>query len=337
MDTHTHTHTHTHTPGAVETNTHTHTHLEQWRHTHTHTHTWSSGHTHTHTHTHTWSSGHTHTHTHTWSSGHTHTHLEQWTHTHLEKWTHTHTHLEKWTHTHTHLEQWGADTVAPREQLGVRCLAQVSHLSRGQFLPEQRFEPTTSGYNSNATRPRLPHNSSASLLRSGGIITADSKFTSGYQWLSLILAILEPHIKKKTTNFCELSVQGSSALCCEMKRLNLTIGILDFGVRLYGGSELSKHLSKCLLRMQKIERHPNFFCRTKISETVCKRDWHNVRMYLFFNVRTFRMKICAMTFTPKISCLSECYLLFLCNYLYNLLAISEWKLSTPKLCSVHQF
>ncbi len=92
--------------------------------------------------THTWSSGHarTHTHTHTWSSGHTHTH----THTHLEQWTCTHT------HTHTHTEQWAADTAASGEQLGVRCLAQGSHLSRGQFLPEQRFEPTTSGYKSDA-------------------------------------------------------------------------------------------------------------------------------------------------------------------------------------------
>ncbi len=78
-----------------------------------------------------------------------------------------------------------------------------------------------------------------------------------------LLAILEPHIKK-TTNFCELSVQGSiySALCCEMKWMNLTIANLDFGVRLYGGSELSKKLSKCLLRMrkmQKIEPDPIFF------------------------------------------------------------------------------
>ncbi len=40
-----------------------------------------------------------------------------------------------------------------------------------------------------------------------------------------LLAILEPHIKKKTTSFCELGVQGSlySALCCEMKWMNLTI------------------------------------------------------------------------------------------------------------------
>ncbi len=50
----------------------------------------------------------------------------------------------------THLEQWAADTAAPGEQSGVQCLAQGSHLSRGQFLPELRFEPTTSGYKSNA-------------------------------------------------------------------------------------------------------------------------------------------------------------------------------------------
>ncbi len=50
---------------------------------------------------------------------------------------------------HTHLEQWAADAVAPGEQSGVRCLAQGSHLSRGQFLLEPRFEPTTSGYKFN--------------------------------------------------------------------------------------------------------------------------------------------------------------------------------------------
>ncbi len=44
--------------------------------------------------------------------------------------------------------------------------------------------------------------------------------------------------------------------------MNLTIAILDFGVHLYGGSELSKHLSKCLQRMRKTEKikpDPNFF------------------------------------------------------------------------------
>ncbi len=42
----------------------------------------------------------------------------------------------------------GSRCCAPGEQLGVRCLAQGSHLSRGQFLLEPRFEPTTSGYKS---------------------------------------------------------------------------------------------------------------------------------------------------------------------------------------------
>ncbi len=60
-------------------------------------------------------------------------------------------------HTHT-WNTWTANAAAPGEQLGVRCLAQRSHLSRGQFLPELRFEPTTSGYQSNALSigPGLP-------------------------------------------------------------------------------------------------------------------------------------------------------------------------------------
>ncbi len=39
------------------------------------------------------------------------------------------------THTHTavntHPEQWAANAVVPGEQLGVQCLAQGSHFSRG--------------------------------------------------------------------------------------------------------------------------------------------------------------------------------------------------------------
>ncbi len=40
------------------------------------------------------------------------------------------------------------------EQSGVRCLAQGSHISRGQFLPGPRFEPTTSSYKTNALSTR---------------------------------------------------------------------------------------------------------------------------------------------------------------------------------------
>ncbi len=57
---------------------------------------------------------------------------------------------------HTHLEQSAADDAAPGEQSGVRWLAQGSHLSRGQFLPEPRFEPTTSDYKSDALSTTAP-------------------------------------------------------------------------------------------------------------------------------------------------------------------------------------
>ncbi len=63
--------------------------------------------------------------------------------------------------------------------------------------------------------PILKHRgrSSPSLSRSSGIITGDSKLTSGCQWLSFMLYWrCEPHIKK-TTNFSELSVQGYTMLC----------------------------------------------------------------------------------------------------------------------------
>ncbi len=79
--------------------------------------------------------------------------------------------------THTvvdiHLEQWAANAAAPGEQLGVRCLAQGSHLSRGiewrrecwLFTPPTYnscrtwdSNPRPSGYKSNSLsiRPRLP-------------------------------------------------------------------------------------------------------------------------------------------------------------------------------------
>ncbi len=73
-----------------------------------------------------------------------------------------------------HLEQWAADAVAPREQLGIRCLAQGSHLSRGQSLPEPRFEPTTLGYKSNALSIRA---TTAPEWRMGRLVRNDRKTT----------------------------------------------------------------------------------------------------------------------------------------------------------------
>ncbi len=57
----------------------------------------------------------------------------------------------------THPSAHRLDAAVPGEQLGVQCLAQESHFSCRQFLPEPRFEPTTSGHKSNALsiRPQL--------------------------------------------------------------------------------------------------------------------------------------------------------------------------------------
>ncbi len=55
--------------------------------------------------------------------------------------------------THPSAHTWSSGQLTlrcPLSSLEVRCLAQGSHLSHGQFLPEPRFEPTTSGYKSDA-------------------------------------------------------------------------------------------------------------------------------------------------------------------------------------------
>ncbi len=114
--------------------------------------------------------------------------------------------------------------------------------------------------------------SSPSLSRSSGIITGDSKFTSGCQWLSFMLYWrCEPHIKN--TFLWTQCARIYSALCCDMKWMNLTIAILDFGVCLYGGSELSKHLSQCLLRKQKTKKNKtdpkNFYDEFFLWGSVC--------------------------------------------------------------------
>ncbi len=107
---------------------------------------------------------------------------------------------------HTHLEQWAADAAAPREQLGVRCLAQGSHLSRGQFLPEPRFEPTTSGYKSNALsiRPWLPpswgaHNEKAEAPHvSGGALKC-----------AILISKIHRHWMSETLFTCRLPLCSS--------------------------------------------------------------------------------------------------------------------------------
>ncbi len=62
--------------------------------------------------------------------------------------------------------------------------------------------------------------------------------------------------------------------------MNLSDAILDFGVRLYGGSELSNHLPKCLLRMRKTQNNESwskfFLCRMKVSESQSHATWGRI-------------------------------------------------------------
>ncbi len=44
-------------------------------------------------------------------------------------------------------------------------------------------------------------------------------------------------------------------------------------------------------KTQKIEPDPNLLWWTKVSEAVCKRDFHNVSSYLFFNMKIIWTKI----------------------------------------------
>ncbi len=111
--------------------------------------------------------------------------------------------------------------------------------------------------------------SSTSLLRSSGIVTGDSKFRLLQDVSGSVRCFASDtratYLKKKNrppNSVNSVCKNLHSALCYETKWMNLTIAILDFGIRLYGGSELSKQLSKCLLQVrktQKIAPGPNFF------------------------------------------------------------------------------
>ncbi len=92
---------------------------------------------------------------------------------------------------HTHLEQWAANAVAPGEQLGVRCPAQESHLSCGQFLPEPRFEPTTSGYKSDALSIRTRLQTTAYSFAIKLILKAETLFYISANNPTYILSVLK--------------------------------------------------------------------------------------------------------------------------------------------------
>ncbi len=79
-------------------------------------------------------------------------------------------------------------------------------------------------------------------------------------------------------------------------------------------------------KTQKIEPDLNFLWRMKVSEAVCKRDWHNMRSYLFFNVWIFGTQ-CAMTSSGQNKQLSA---VFLCSGCFRSLCAGCWSLSIIK-------
>ncbi len=131
----------------------------------------------------------------------------------------------------THLEQWAADTAAPGEQLGVRCLAQGSHLSRGQFL-EPRFEPKTSGYKSNALsiRPRLPqkaqHYSQFYKVHPRGIRTQN---TTGFELQRKRLSKIKQCSRHLITSIILMFFSGK--ICPKIVVLNMLVLVQFFSVQ----------------------------------------------------------------------------------------------------------
>ncbi len=74
---------------------------------------------------------------------------------------------------------------------------------------------------------------------------------------------------------------------------------------------------------------PNWL-KTQIHPTAATVCYLSI--YLFFYFCTGAKK--SFFFYFKIPCLIHCYLLFLCNYLWNVPLISEWKLLQSKFCTI---
>ncbi len=56
----------------------------------------------------------------------------------------------------------------------------------------------------------------------------------------------------------------------------------------------------------KTQKRRIFLWQTKVSEAESKRDWHNVRSYLFFNVQKFWTRLCMICCTFAYYCVYIC-------------------------------
>ncbi len=111
------------------------------------------------------------------------------------------------------------------EQSGVRCLAQGSHLSRGQFLPEPRFEPTTSGYKSNALsiRATTAPNRMHYLDRNSDLRRRRREL---YHWATRLDNLILYNLVYSNNFFVELVTYNfvlCSKMSCRSRRLNILV------------------------------------------------------------------------------------------------------------------
>ncbi len=113
--------------------------------------------------------------------------------------------------------------------------------------------------------------------------------------------------------------------------MNLTINILVFGIQ--NCQNTSQNASYGCEKCRKSNPIWIFLWRTKVSEAVCKRDWHNMRSYLFFNVQKFRTQ-CAMAFSEQRD-LNYSKLLTTSVFGTNILCIPNYKTKCNHLNDLH--
>ncbi len=115
-----------------------------------------------------------------------------------------------------------------------------------------------------------------------------------YKWRQMSSLYLNVSHLNHSLQWFDLGMKQETVLWVKV----LEHGVRNFRMRFSYFSYSSSFSIKTLApdaKTQKIKPGPIrfFLCRTKVSQTVCKHDWYNIRSYLFFNEWTFQTQ-CAM-------------------------------------------
>ncbi len=95
------------------------------------------------------------------------------------------------------------------------------------------------------------------------------------------------------TNFT-LEMEGQIERIAFLRSLHTESEIWNFVFFRIRHPSLSKYLSR-MRKRRKSNLVRIFLWRMKVLEAVCKRDWHNVRLYLFFNVQKHLDENCVLS------------------------------------------